>query len=155
MSLGQDFARIYDRELDRLATEVAAYTSDADLWSTVGAQKNPPGALALHVVGGLLAMIGAALGGTGYVRDREREFSGRDVPRNEVVRRIRECRDVIVPVIEGLDDAMLTATYPGKTPPRLEGISTQGFLMHLLWHLGWHLGHVYYHRLGIAESGTA
>jgi hypothetical protein len=153
MSLGQEFARIFARELDRLANEIAEYRSDADLWSTVGAQKNPPGALALHVVGGLLAMIGAALGGTGYVRDREREFSGRDVPRDEVVRRIRECRDVIVPVLGGLDDATLAKPYPGTTPPYLEGSTTQGFLVHLMWHLGWHLGQVYYHRLGIGEGG--
>jgi len=100
-----------------------------------------------------LAMIGAALGGTGYVRDRDREFSGRDVPRDEVVRRIRECRGVIVPVLEGLDDAALAKPYPGKTPPQLEGSTTQGYLTHLVWHLGWHLGQVYYHRLGIAEGG--
>lgn len=154
MSLGQDLAKIYGRELDRLANVIAAYPTDAGLWSTLGAQKNSPGVLALHTVGGLMAFIGAGLGGSNYVRDRDREFSERDVPRDEVVRRVRECRDLVVPILEGLDDAVMGDGYPGNAPPALKGITTQGFLMHLLWHVGWHTGHVYYHRLGMAEPPT-
>ncbi|MGD8277299.1 MAG: DinB family protein [Gemmatimonadota bacterium] len=152
-TFGQDFAILFGRELDHLAEEVAAYRSDADLWSTMGAQKNPPGTLALHTAGGLMAMIGTALGGTGYVRDRDREFSERDVSRDEVVSRVRECRDTIVPILAGLDDATLAAPHPGRVPPHMQGVTTHAFLLHLLWHVGWHLGHIYYHRLGLAGGG--
>jgi hypothetical protein len=148
--MGQDFANIFGRELDRLAEEVAAYENDADLWSTTGAQKNSPGTLAIHTVGALNTFIGAGLGRTGYVRDRDGEFSERDVPREEVVRRIRECRDSIVPILAGLDDAVMSAPHPGDVPERLRGITTHAFLAHLVWHVGWHQGHIYYHRLGIA-----
>lgn len=154
-SMGQDLANLYGRELDRLADEVAAYENETDLWSTIGAQKNAPGTLALHVVGGLLSMIGAALGGTGYVRDRDREFSERDVPRDEILRRIRDCRDTVVPVLAGLDDTTLASPHPGNVPARFQGITTRAFLMHMLWHIGWHTGHVYYHRLGIAGPESA
>jgi hypothetical protein len=150
-TLGQDFAKIYSRELDRLANEVAAYPSDGDLWSTTGAQKNMPGNLALHVAGGLTWFVGAELGKSGYVRDREREFSDRGLPRDEVARRIRECRDTIVPVLEKLSDEHLAAPYPGTLPPVFAGMTTRQFLLQLLWHLGWHAGHVYYHRLGLGE----
>jgi len=150
-TLGQDFAMMYGRELDRLAGEIAAYRSDADLWSTVGAQKNSPGTLAIHLVGALAHFIGGTLGGSSYVRDREREFSERDVPRAEVERRIRECRETVVRVLEGLDDAAMNEPLPGKVPPSLQGITTRAFLLHMFWHIGWHSGHVYYHRLGIAE----
>jgi hypothetical protein len=153
-SLGQDFAKMYGRELDRLANEIAAYRTDAELWSTVGGQKNPPGALALHTVGSLMSIIGSGLGGVQYVRDRDREFSGRNVPRDEVVRVIRECRGTVVSVLEGLSDAAMGAAYSGKTSPSFTGTTTQGYLMHLLWHIGWHSGHIYYHRLGILESVT-
>jgi len=147
----QELARLFGRELDRLATEIAAYPSDEALWSTVGAQKNAPGTLGIHVAGGLSTFIGRALGGTAYVRDRDREFSERDLPREEVVRRIRECSDVVVPILADLDDERLEGTYPGGLPPQMEGASTHGFLLHLLWHLGWHTGQVYYHRLGLTR----
>lgn len=149
---GPDFAAIYAHELDRLADEIRAYENEADLWTTIGAQKNSPGTLALHTVGALMAKIGAELGGTGYVRDRDREFSDRDVPRDEILRRILECRDTIVPLLQGLDDHALGGPYPGQRPAWLENPSVRLFLMHLLWHLGWHLGHIYYHRLGIGEE---
>ena len=154
-TMGQDFANIYGRELDRLAEEVAAYENDSDLWSTSGGQKNPPGNLALHTAGTLMHYISGGLGASGYVRDRDREFSERDVPRAEIVRRIRECRDTVVPVLEGLEDAALDGAHPGEVPARLQGITTRAFLLHLLWHVGWHLGHVYYHRLGLTDTGSA
>jgi len=154
-SLGQEFANLYRRELDRLADEISAYDSDADLWSTIGAQKNPAGTLALHTVGALLSMIGASLGGTGYVRDRDREFSERGTPKDEIVRRIHECRDVVVPILEALDDATLSGTHPGRVPARMEGATTRSFLAHLLWHTGWHLGQVNYHRQAIAAAPSA
>ena len=152
-TLGQDLAHLYGRELDRLADEIAAYGSEADVWSTRGEQKNSPGTLALHVVGGLMHYIGATLGDSGYVRDRDREFRERDVPRDHIVRRIQECRDVCVPVLEGLDEVVLHGPWSGELPPQLGDLTTRGFLIHLLWHLGWHTGQVYYHRLGVAGPG--
>lgn len=144
---------MYGRELDRLANEISAYRTDAELWSTVGGQKNPPGALALHTVGALMSVIGSGLGGLQYVRDRDRQFSEHNAPQDEVVNRIRECRNTVVSILEGLDNAIMGIAYPGKTSPSLAGTTTQGYLMHLLWHIGWHTGHIYYHRLGILESG--
>ena len=149
--LGQDFAHIYARELDRLADDIAAYETDEDLWRTVGAQKNAGGTLAIHTVGALSHFIGASLGNTGYVRDRDREFAERDLTREEIAERLRACRDTIRPVLESLDDAALDAPHPGDVPTRLAGITTRAFLLHLLWHVAWHQGHVYYHRLGLGE----
>ena len=148
MNMGQDFAHLFGRELDRLAEEIGKYDDDADLWSTLGEQKNPPGALALHIVGGLNSMVGATLGATGYVRDRDLEFSGRDVPKDEILQQISACRDTIVPILERLEAETLAAEYPGRTPPHMQGSTTRLFLMHLLWHVGWHQGQIRYHRLG-------
>ena len=122
-TMGQDFANIYGRELDRLAEEVAAYENDSDLWSTSGGQKNPPGNLALHTAGTLMHFIGGGLGASGYVRDRDREFSEHDVPRAEIVRRIRECRDTVVPVLAGLEDAAMGGAHPGDVPARFHDAS--------------------------------
>lgn len=152
MSAAREFAAVYGRELDRLAAEVAAYPDDETLWSVAGAQKNSPGTLAVHTVGGLLHFIGAALGDTGYVRDRDFEFAERGLSRDEVAARVRECRALIVPILEGLDEDVLAREHPGPVPPPLRGATTRAFLMHLLWHLGWHTGHIYYHRLALDGS---
>lgn len=153
--LGRELGELYARELDRLAGEIAAYRSDDDLWSTTGAQKNPPGTLAVHVVGGLNYFIAGVLGGAGGVREREREFAERGAPKDDVVRRVRSCREAVVPVLQSLDDATLEAPWPGQLPAQMAGSTTRTFLIHLLWHLGWHAGHVYYHRLGLEGGGSS
>jgi hypothetical protein len=150
--LGTELAHLFRRELDRFAREIEAYDDESALWSTMGAQRNAPGTLAIHVVGGLLTFIGAGLGGTGYVRDRDREFSERDLSRSEILRRLRDCREIVVPVLERLDDAAFAQPYPGALPPQMAGATTRTFLLHLLWHTGWHCGQVYYHRLGVADT---
>ena len=71
---GKEFALIVGRELDRLSELVASYRDPASLWRVTGAAQNPPGTLALHLAGNLEHYVGAVLGGTGYVRDRDAEF---------------------------------------------------------------------------------
>jgi hypothetical protein len=65
------------RDLRAAAREVEAYGSDAALWRAVPGVSNSGGMLALHLAGNLRHFIGAVLGGTGYVRDREAEFARR------------------------------------------------------------------------------
>jgi hypothetical protein len=144
---GHDFARVMGRELERLAREVEAYP-EAALWTTVGAQRNAPGTLALHLVGNLEHYVGRWLGATGYVRDRPSEFEGTPVPRAELLERIASCRETAVSVLEALDADTLAAPYPGDLSEAMKGATTAGFLVHLTWHLGWHLGQIHYRRLG-------
>lgn len=151
-TLGVDLAKLFGRELDRLAGEIDAYESEGQLWLTLGGQKNPPGTLALHLVGNLLHFIGAELGGSGYVRDRQAEFGDRDVPRGDLLRRISDCRSIVTAVLEDLDDERLLAPYGGTLPEHLAGATIGSSLMHLLWHTGWHLGHIYYHRLAVESQ---
>ena len=153
-AVGRDFADVFARELDRLASELQAYADEADLWETMGSQKNPPGTLALHLVGNLMCYVGDGLGRTGYVRDREAEFADRNVPREELLRRVVECRETVTEVLSSMPDEAFEAVYGGETPTRMQGIGTRAFLVHLTWHLGWHLGHIYYHRLAIGPDVT-
>lgn len=151
MSIGTDFSKNYNRQLDRFANEIKLYNNESDIWTTQGFQKNSPGTLALHIVGNLMSYVGAELGDSDYIRDRDKEFSDRNISRSEILSKIHECKNIITSVLENLDDKDMSKPYPGKSAPFLEGITIQGFLMHLLWHLGWHLGQVYYHRLGISD----
>lgn len=153
MSLAGDFARVLGRDLDTLAGQIGSYPDDASLWRVGGSIKNSAGTLALHLVGNLEHYVGAVLGGTGYVRDRDREFGDRDVPRDEILGRLARCQETVLSTLGRLSDDDVRAPYPGELPPAFGDVSTHLFLTHLVWHLGWHLGQVDYHRRLLIESG--
>src|SRR5438105_12402025 len=65
-------------ELEQLRDDVrqtAEPLSEKQLWAKPVEPGNSVGHLILHLTGNLNFFVGAQLGGTGYVRDREREFS--------------------------------------------------------------------------------
>lgn len=148
----QDFAWIVGRDLDALAGQIERYPDDEALWRVGGTILNPAGTLVLHLAGNLRAYVGAVLGGTGYVRDRDAEFSRRGVGRAELLALIATCRAEVVPALDALDPARLEAPYPGPLPGPLEGATTHRFLLHLCAHLGWHRGQVDYHRRLLVET---
>jgi len=149
-TLGRDLAGILVREVDRVAEEIAAYRDERNLWVTVGAQRNAPGTLALHLAGNLEHFVGAGLGRTGYVRDRAAEFGDRDVPRAVLISRLREARDVIDAVLTPVsDEALRDARFEVDVPEAYRAMSVHALLVHLTWHLGWHQGQIYYHRLAV------
>src|SRR5262249_36896240 len=76
------------RELRSLKRELDAYPDDASVWATPPGIKNPAGTLFLHLAGNLQHFVGAKLGDTGYVRNREAEFSRRGVSRAEIAREL-------------------------------------------------------------------
>src|SRR4051795_8323156 len=70
-------------ELERLrdgVRELAALLSEPELWKKPVEPGNSVGHLILHLTGNLNHFVGAHLGGTGYVRDREREFTEANPP---------------------------------------------------------------------------
>lgn len=145
-------AAVMTRELKALKREVEAYPSDADLWRTAPGIANPGGNLALHLAGNIQYFVGAVLGGSGYVRDRDAEFNRRDLPRAEVVREIELALAAVPAALARVADADLAQPYPqaigGVTP------STGAFLTHLAVHLGYHLGQMDYHRRLVTGQAT-
>jgi len=77
--LNTTLANLYEKDLRILIDEVTQFKSEDNLWKTVGSIKNPAGNLALHITGGLNHFFGAALANTGYVRNRDQEFSKKGV----------------------------------------------------------------------------
>ena len=138
------------RELRAVRREVDAYPDDAALWRAVPGLPNTGGTLALHVAGNLRHYVGARLGGTGYVRDRDREFAARDVPRADVVAGIDAAvADVTrtLATLATLGAAALTRPYPEQGGGRQ--VTTGEFLVHLATHLAYHLGQLDYHRRAV------
>lgn len=146
-SPAQDLADLLDRDLRALVAEIEAYPSEASLWRLDGDIRNSGGTLALHLAGNLSHFVGAVLGGSGYVRDRDGEFGDRDVPRAEILRRVEEARVQLERALAELDRDALAAPYPSRAPASLgEAPSTHRMLLHLSGHLMYHLGQVNYHR---------
>jgi hypothetical protein len=135
---------IYERDLAKLKHEVEQYSDAADMWMIGGDITNSGGNLALHILGNLQHFIGATLGNTGYVRDREREFSDEGVPREEMIDLIDKTRAAVTETLRNIRPDQLDENYPlevlGTVP------KTGYFLTHLATHLNYHLGQINYHR---------
>ncbi len=71
---------LFKRDLEKLKSEIEQYSSEENLWRTDKSITNSAGNLCLHLIGNLKAFIGAGLAKTDYIRDREFEFAGKDVP---------------------------------------------------------------------------
>jgi hypothetical protein len=135
---------IFARELTSLRQEIEAYPTDADLWKVVPGIANPGGNLALHLAGNLRHFVGAVLGGSGYVRNRDAEFSTRNLSRAEVAREVNDAQTALQNTFRNLGAAELAAEYP--EPVAKVRINTADFLTHLASHLSYHLGQIDYHR---------
>ncbi len=73
--LNNRLANLYERDVRKLMEEVNLFKNEEDIWKTHGSVKNASGNLVLHIIGGLNHLIGTILGQTGYVRNRDQEFT--------------------------------------------------------------------------------
>ncbi len=132
------------RDLSKLRIEITLYKDEANIWRTDKEITNPAGNLCLHLVGNLNAYIGAVFGNTGYVRNRDLEFSLKDIPRQVLLERIEATLLSIEQTLDAMNDEQLALEYPLIVFK--EKMTTGYFLIHLSGHLGYHLGQVNYHR---------
>lgn len=132
------------RDLQKLKSELELYQQEASIWKVEKNIANTAGNLCLHLVGNLNAYIGATLGNTGYVRDRDAEFALKNIPRKELIQKIEATIEMIQKVLPMVSTDVLAAEYPVLVLK--EKTTTEYFLIHLAVHLGYHLGQVNYHR---------
>lgn len=136
--------KLFTRDLNQLCTEIEAYKKEENLWKTSGEISNCAGNLALHLCGNLKHFIGAKLGDTGYIREREKEFSTKNVSRDELLRNIRETEGIVISTLSTLDAADLENDF--DIPGWSEKVTTGYWLIHLTTHFNYHLGQINYHR---------
>lgn len=136
---------LFERDLNSLKKELMAYEDETQLWLVQGAISNSAGNLALHLCGNLKHFIGAVLGNSGYVRERDREFNDKNVSRSEMAKSIDETIEIVLKTLNGLDDAALDKIYELRVFND-RPITTHIFLLHLSGHLMYHLGQINYHR---------
>jgi uncharacterized damage-inducible protein DinB len=142
--LVQILKTLFNRDLNRLKQEISAYQNEEIIWHIEQGIANSAGNLCLHLVGNLNTYIGAELGKTGYIRDRELEFSLKDIPKEELIKKVEETITVVNDALDTLLDEKLDEEYPMLV---FDAKTTTGyFLVHLATHLTYHLGQINYHR---------
>jgi hypothetical protein len=148
-----DIALSLVRELEGFKRELALFPDDESVWSTATGVTNSAGNLALHVAGNLQHFIGTVLGGTGYVRNRELEFSQRSGPRENIYAELDAAIAVVRRVLPPIGDDRLERDFPET----LMGMTfrTSTFLVHLCAHAGFHLGQAGYLRRIMTGDSTS
>ena len=149
MNLAEILRGLYERDLDKLAVEIEAFGNENDLWIASGAVSNSAGNLCLHMCGNILHFIGATLGESGYIRDRDSEFARKAVPREELLAEIAATREVVARTLSDLTAEKLNENYPIEVFGH--PMTTAWFLTHLATHLNYHLGQINYHRRLLAS----
>lgn len=139
-----NYIMFFEKGLNKLAEELNLYKEENDIWKTKDGISNSAGNLALHLVGNLNHFIGKTLGGTDYIRDREKEFSLKNIPRQKLITDIQQVSEVIRNTLPKLSEEDLKKDFPLKINE--ETFSTENMLLHLIGHLNYHLGQVNYHR---------
>lgn len=137
-------SEMFSRELLKLKEELALYPSESALWVVPEGIANSAGNLALHLIGNLNHFIGATLGGSGYIRQRELEFSQKNIPRESIFTQIDHTIDTVNSTLAQLSDEELDAIFPLEKHG--QKVTTGYMLTHLLTHINYHLGQVNYHR---------
>lgn len=135
---------LFARDLTKLRAEIELYQREENIWKTEGLIANSAGNLCLHLVGNLNTYIGKETGHTGYVRNRDLEFSLKDMPRKELLGKIDETIRVVETSLASITEADLAKEFPVLVFE--EKTSTEYLLVHLATHLTYHLGQINYHR---------
>jgi uncharacterized damage-inducible protein DinB len=130
--------------------ELVGPLEQREFWTKPVEPGNSVGHLVLHLTGNLNHFVGGQLGGTGYVRNREREFTETQVPSKEAA-------------LAGLDDAVGTfrrvvgglgeQQFLGPHPEGKFG-SVLDTLVHLLAHFALHRGQMSYIVRLVRPQGT-
>jgi hypothetical protein len=148
---GDQIISVYIRDLKALRREIEAYPTEQDIWRLPPGVANSGGTLALHLAGSLRYLIGTVLGGSAYVRDRNAEFTKRDVPRAELLAGIDAAIADLERARPKVTDQVLAAEYPVT----LAGcrVVAGEMLTHFVAHCGYHVGQVDYHRRIVTGQG--
>jgi hypothetical protein len=132
------------QDLRKLREEIGLYKNQESIWLVEGKIANSGGNLCLHLIGNLNTYIGQQIGKTGYIRNRDLEFSLKNVPREELLRKIDETINIVNTSLDKLDETDLSSEFPMLVFE--EKTSIEYLLVRLSTHLSYHLGQVNYHR---------
>lgn len=140
----ESFKSIFERDIDKLIKELSMYNTDVNLWRINKQIKNSGGNLFLHIIGNLNHFIGATLGNSGYIRDRDAEFAENNIPKHILQKQLEELKTMVYNTLNQLTPGDLDKKYPVNVFGY--EMTTMYFLLHLIAHMNYHLGQINYHR---------
>jgi uncharacterized damage-inducible protein DinB len=136
--------QLYERDLNKLKAEIEQYADEAHLWKTAERITNSGGNLCQHLTGNLKHFVGSVVGESGYVRNRDAEFSNKGVTKDDLIADIDATRETVLSALAKLTDEDLAKTYPIEVFG--QQMTTGYFFTHLTTHFNYHLGQINYHR---------
>ena len=136
-------AELFGRELQKLKDELNNFKDERNMWKTTNGVSNSAGNLSLHLIGNLNHFIGNTLGNTGYVRNRDAEFTTKEVPRAMLITEIDKVSEVVKNVLSNMTDTELEKDFPFEMFGKR---STAFYLAHFYGHITYHLGQINYLR---------
>jgi len=140
----QDLKFFILRDADKLKTEIEQYSDEENLWRTDGEMPNSAGNLCLHLIGNLNHFIGTHMGNSGYIREREKEFTDKNTSRQELIRKIEATKSVVETSLDSVTADQLADDFPLEFFGNK--VTVGWVLVHLATHLNYHLGQINYHR---------
>lgn len=141
-TIARELSRFYQEKADAIHGWVDPL-KDEQVWARPYPYGNSIGHLLLHLTGNLNYYIGAEIAGTGYVRDRPREFSDPvQYPKELVLKDFDAAIRLVRATLEKQTDQDWSAAYSAKG---LEKAGTRFFmLLTCAAHLGHHTGQIIY-----------
>lgn len=140
---------LFLKDLEKLQVEIESFSEERQIWQTLPGIANSAGNLCLHICGNLQHFIGAILGNTGYIRNREAEFASRNISKTFLIQEIDSTMSAVQGVLSQISEEEWSSMYP--LDKFKEPVRTAYLINHLMIHLGYHLGQINYLRRALSN----
>ena len=140
--VASSLASYYEDVRDKVHEWVAPVSTE-QLWRKPYPYGNSIGHLLLHLTGNLNYYIGAQIAGTGYVRDRDREFNESEKkPKEQVLADFDRAIAMVASTIRRQSPADFCAAYSAKLEP--EAYDRFTVFLRMAAHAYHHVGQIIY-----------
>jgi uncharacterized damage-inducible protein DinB len=151
-SVAADTLASYYQEVRDKIHELVAPLSNEQLWRKPYSYGNSVGHLLLHLTGNLNHYIGARIAETGYVRDRDREFTEASKPaKQQVIANFDRAVAMVAQTIRRQSPEDWTAAYSADTPSK----NRFAVLMRMAAHAEHHIGQMQYLVRELAKEDSS
>jgi uncharacterized damage-inducible protein DinB len=144
--LSDNLREAFASEYRARAAEVRKWVdplSDEQFWRNPFTHGNSVGHLVLHLTGNLSYYIGARIANSGYIRNRDLEFTeSRRLPKAEAIRKFDDTIALVIATIEKQSESEWTAPYSAERDSTSK--NRLDIFLRCASHLYHHIGQIIY-----------